>query len=166
MENNKKRISIITIIIICIIIIAVALLCIKLFLIDKSDGNNDYKNESVISNIEGEEYIEYDSDVKINTSQFLQDTKYLDTFEFNNFYVYTIDGVTKIEYDVSNVSSDRKKLQSFKFIVYNENEKVGSLICNGDEFAANQTKRLSIVVNADIANLFDMEVEPIYNSSI
>lgn len=163
MNEGEKRISVITLVIIIAIVIVALIVCLNIFVLNK----NNEESYSEIKNIEGEQYIEYDENVKINNSELLQETKYLNNFAFNNFYVYSIDGVTKIEFDVYNGSAKRAKLQNCYFVIYDENENVaGKLLVNGDELASEQTKRLSIVVDADIANLLDIGVEPIYNNSL
>ena len=161
-KKGKERISVITVAIMMVIAIISVVLCLKLFVFDKADSKNITSNE--LTNIEGEEYIEYDGDTKINTSYYLQEDKYLDEFVFNNFYVYCVDGITRMEFDVYNDSDNRKTLESYKFVIYGEEATAGTITCQGTEFAAKQTKRLSVVINCDVANMFDVYVEPVYNN--
>ena len=162
-KKEEKRISIITVLIIVVVAIVAVVLCLKLFVFDKADSKNITSNENQLSSIEGEEYVEYDGTTKINTSEYLQEDKYLDDFVFDNFNVYCIDGITRMEFDVYNDSDNRKTLESYKLTIYGEENEAGTIVCNGAEFAAKQTKRLSIVINCDVANMFDVYIEPIYN---
>lgn len=163
-KKEKRRISVISISVIVILVIAVACVCLKFFVFDKIKSNNDMTGTNQLTSILGEDYIEYDGETKINTSEYLQEDKYLDNFVFNNFDVYCIDGVTRIEFDVFNDSENRENLDSFKFIVASKENVAGEIKCQGSEFAAKQTKRLSVVVNCDVSNMFDIYVDPIYSN--
>ncbi len=169
MENenkNKKRLSVISIVVIIIVLIIIIAICLKLFVFNNSNNKSLSSNSSEISSIEGDEYVELDGNTKINTSSFLQEEKYLNDFTFSNFYVYSIDGITRMEFDVYNDSDSRQVLDNFRFIIYDADNEVGSIVCDGDEFASKQTKRLSVVINCDVANMFDVSAEQIYNKVI
>ena len=162
---EKKRISFITIFIIGVVILVIIGIILKLFVFDKNVDANNNQDEKIM-NISGEENVEYDGAKKINISGIMQNDIYMDDFTFNNFYIYSIDGVTRIEFDVSNDSSERKKLNDYKMKIYGENDEYGEIICTGEEFAAGQTKRLSVVVNADVANLSAIDIESTYSTEL
>lgn len=168
MKNEENRMSFFTVAMI-IVVLVVMLLVLKFYVFDnflKEDTKNvDEKAEVVdgVTDIEGEDYIKIEDGVKINISQNLEEEKELDGFIFSDFYIYSVDGATRIEFDVENMLETREVLDDFKINVYTEKGKVGRFSCKGDSFAAKQTKRLSVTVNADIANLYDIELEKIYS---
>lgn len=164
-KRNVERKSVFTIALIVLLLLIVVIVCYVLFF---SKGQDSIINESThveLASISGEENVEYDGKKKINKSEYMESEIFLEDFIFSNFYIYSIDGFTQIEFDVLNGSSKRKKLEEYIMNVYNETEKVGEIVCTGEEFAAGQTKRLSVVVNADIANLASIELKPTYTIS-
>ena len=169
MEKGKKRISIISIVILLIIIVAIIVL-LKVFLFnntEENDINQDYSATSnttsnTIKDIAGNDYVKVEDGARINVSDALQSDKALDDFTFNNFYIYSVDGATRIEFDVTNNLNIRCKLNKFKLLIYTDKEKAGEILCTGDEFAAGQVKRLSVTVNADLANMYNLEVKAVY----
>lgn len=161
--NNKKRFSIITIAIIVLVVCIVIFICAKMFVFNKNKEDTINDKTVEITNISGEENVEYDGNKKINISDYMQDEIYLEDFTFNNFYIYSVDNVTRIEFDVCNESSSRKKMTDYKIKIFKQDKNVGEIICTGEEFAAGQTKRLSVVIGADVANLTTIGIEQIYN---
>lgn len=164
--KNKERRSIFTIALIVLVLVILGIVCYVLVIPknNKSNINDNNSSEEMVS-IPGEDYVEYDGDKKINVSEYMESEIYLDDFTFSNFYIYSIDNLTQIEFDVSNDSSKRKGLGEYVMKIYSETEKVGEVVCTGEEFAAGQTKRLSLVINADVANLLNIELESMYTTS-
>lgn len=162
--ESKKRFSVITIFIIVLVICAIIFACIKFFVLDRNRNENT-GNTGAIADILGEENVEYDGNKKINISEYIQGEMYLEDFTFSNVYVYSIDGVTRIEFDVCNDSSSRKKLGDYKIKIYSEKGEAGEIVCTGEEFAAGQTKKLSVVIEADVANLTTIEIDSVYSAN-
>lgn len=172
MERQGNRISIFTILIILVIIV-VAILCLKFFVLDKNnklpDNSENYyedKEDNTVVDIYGGDYVKSEEGVRINTSETLQNEKELDGFTFNNFYVYSVEGLTRIEFDVTNNLEFREVLGKYKMILYSDKEKIGEILCEGEEFAANETKRLNVTVGADVSNLYNVKLEKVYTQSI
>ena len=167
MESKKLkfgRVSIISLVI--IIVIAVCVVALIGIIIFNSFKITDNASKDYANDILGEENIEYDNNAKVNNSDLLIENKYLDNFIFSNYYIYSVDGNTRIEYDITNDSDKRMELDEYVMEIYSGEKKVGQVTCKGTTLAAKQTKTLNVVIKADVANLSNIMLKKIYNKSV
>ena len=165
MKEGKKQISVITIILGIIIVIGIIAI-VWLVINNASSKSSTNSSDLTVKDIPGDEFVSVEGDTRVNISEQLKNEKGFDMFVFSNFNVYSVDSVSRIEYEVTNISEERATLDDFNINIYDTEDLVETITCKGEELAAGQTKSLSVIVNADISNLYNLDVSPVYTNGL
>ncbi len=166
MKEGKKQISVITIILGIIIVIAIVVVVWLVINNNTSSKSGTNSSELIVKDIPGDEFVSVEGDARVNISEQLKNEKGFDSFVFSDFNVYSVDSVSRIEYEVLNASDERKNLDDFNINIYDTEGLVGSIPCKGEELAAGQSKHLSVIVDADISNLYNLDVSQVYSNGL
>ena len=160
-----KRPSLISMIIIAVM--AIAVVGIVILIVQAAIGGNNTivqaqgNNSSIsISSIEGDTNCTIERDGRrINNSSELNKDKNVDNFVFESFEVSSINNITTITFEIYNTSDKEEKLGKYELKVLDDTYSiVGTINDEIDSINANSRKKVSIKVNGDIANLFDIQV--------
>ena len=160
-----KRPSLISMIIIAVM--AIAVVGIVILIVKAAIGGNNTivraqgNNSSIsISSIEGDTNCTIERDGRrVNNSSELHKDKNVDNFVFESFEVSSINNITTITFEIYNTSDKEEKLGKYELKVLDDTYSiVGTINDEIDSINANSRKKVSIKVNGDIANLFDIQV--------
>ena len=160
-----KRPSLISMIIIAVM--AIAVVGIVILIVQAAIGGNNTivqaqgNNSSIsISSIEGDTNCTIERDGRrVNNSSELHKDKNVDNFVFESFEVSSINNITTITFEIYNTSDKEEKLGKYELKVLDDTYSiVGTINDEIDSINANSRKKVSIKVNGDIANLFDIQV--------
>ncbi len=183
---EEKRVSTITIIIIVVVIAIIAIVVLGIMGVFSNiiGGNENENNVNIdqiagnltdeeldkipegVSNIEGENNIEIDANQKkINNSNVINNSYYLDEFKFSNFYISSIEGKTKITCTITNISDTYATLDAFYIYFYDDNSVcAGAQMVKSTRFGAKESQDIDIIVDADVANLSEIDLKRVYST--
>ena len=176
-EKNGERLSKITILLIIIVAIAMIIILlfklnvIKLFnlasnIVSEEEGNAN-NIEEFIKDIEGENNIQIEATgKKINNSKVVNTTYKLDNLEFSKFNISSIDGITKISCVITNTDDLRTVLDGFYLYIYDEDENcMGCQLVEGEKIGARESIEKDIIINGDVANLYQIGLKRVSRES-
>ncbi len=170
---EKKRPSLISII--AILVIAILIVLIIVFTIKAlTNGNqqNQSKNtitkDKVLNSIEGEQNCVVENDGrKINSSVELQTNKRVDDFIIESFEVSSLNNFTTITFDIYNTKNEDLEFGKYVLKIFDDSMNIVDTINDEVGIIEGLTRKtVSLKLEGDVANLFDIQVEKVISVKI
>lgn len=180
--ENSKRISTITIVVVLIVVaVIIVAICyaMGIFNFNKAEDNDasvfdkptqvteETVTKEFVMPIEGDDNITVlESGEKVNSSDGIYSKYTLGDFEFENFEISCLEGVTKISCNVTNAANERKKLDGF-YIFLNDQDGVCKVckLVDGLTLSSQESEKIDIIINADVANVYSIALKATYSNN-